>query len=118
MCLARSQNPKRVSAEWLEKFNKSQADKLDLFKVFLEHEMSVEDTELTLKRSRRKRCSDTQDMGWLDRDGLMDLHKNKEDVVDAIIKAKTKQGLCKPHPDCPHVKSKMLYHVTVALPGP
>lgn len=101
----------------MAKFNASPGDRAELFNQFIANQLSVQSTELVLTRVRRKKGADTQDMQWLDRDGLMDLHKN-EDVVDQIIKNKVKQKLTKPHPDCPHLKAKTLYYVTTAMPVP
>ena len=76
----------------MEKYNRNGIDRLELFETFVRTGMNIPATEMSLKRTRRKRDTSTHDKGWLDRDGLLELHKNNTEVVDAIIKGKERLG--------------------------
>ena len=112
-----SANPKKVSPQWLEKFKAGGVEKAELFAEFLRANENVGAVETKMRVKKLSKVEAEKGRGWLDREGLLELHKQNEKVVDAIIAAKTAAGAFRPHPDCPHLKEKTLYHVLLHMSG-
>lgn len=86
-----SENPRRVSPEWMETFRKGGADRAALFRKFVECHRDVAQVELSMMRDRVATQKRGVEMGYLTRKELIDLHGSPE-LAEAIMKNKVERG--------------------------